>query len=256
MSEEGTLEATAEVPAASPNPLKSAARKSALALEGIARAYKTGSGPLIVLKNASLSVAVGEMVALVAPSGTGKSTLLHIAGLLEHPDSGEVLIAGEPASKLGDDARTALRRRQIGFVYQFHHLLPEFSAQENLVLPQLIAGLPKREAEKRALELLKYLQVDQRATHRPAELSGGEQQRVAIARAVVNAPRLLLADEPTGNLDPKTAQHVFATLKALVRETGLAALIATHNYALAAEMDRIVTIEDGAIVPSLSTGQV
>ena len=250
MSEEPARETQAESPAPPPAALKAEARKSALALEGIQRAYKTGSGPLVVLKDANLSVAVGEMVALVAPSGAGKSTLLHIAGLLEHPDAGEVLIAGEPASRLGDDARTALRRRQIGFVYQFHHLLPEFTAQENLVLPQMIAGLPRREAEKRALELLKYLRVDQRATHRPAELSGGEQQRVAIARAVVNAPRLLLADEPTGNLDPKTAAHVFSTLKELVRESGLAALIATHNYALAAEMDRTVTIEDGAIVPA------
>ena len=235
------------VPAAS---FKGEARKSALALENIQRAYKTGSGPLIVLRDANLNVAIGEMVALVAPSGAGKSTLLHIAGLLEHPDSGDVLIAGENASKLSDDARTALRRRQIGFVYQFHHLLPEFSALENLVLPQMIAGLAKREAEKRALELLRYLRVDQRASHRPAELSGGEQQRVAIARAVVNAPRLLLADEPTGNLDPKTAAHVFESLRQLVRESGLAALIATHNYALAAEMDRTVTIEDGAIVPA------
>ena len=189
MSEDGTLETRAEEAAASPNPLKAAARKSALALEGIARAYKTGSGPLVVLKNANLSVAIGEMVALVAPSGTGKSTLLHIAGLLEHPDAGEILIAGGPASKLGDDARTALRRRQIGFVYQFHHLLPEFTALENLVLPQMIAGLPKREAEKRALELLKYLNVNQRATHRPAELSGGEQQRVAIAARGQRAAR-------------------------------------------------------------------
>ena len=173
-----------------------------------------------VLKDANLSVADGEMVALVAPSGAGKSTLLHIAGLLEQPDSGEVFIVGETASKLGDDARTALRRRQIGFVYQFHHLLPEFSALENVMLPQMIAGLHRREAERRALELLTYLRIDQRATHRPAELSGGEQQRVAIARAVANAPRVLLADEPTGNLDPKTAGHVFAALKELVREFG------------------------------------
>jgi lipoprotein-releasing system ATP-binding protein len=186
----------------------------------------------------------------VAPSGTGKSTLLHIAGLLEHPDAGEVLIAGEPASRLGDDGRTSLRRRQIGFVYQFHHLLPEFSALENLVLPQMIAGLRRREAEKRAMQLLAYLRLDARAAHRPAELSGGEQQRVAIARAVINAPRVLLADEPTGNLDPHTADHVFAALRSLVRESGLAALIATHNYALAAEMDRTVTIADGAIVPA------
>jgi lipoprotein-releasing system ATP-binding protein len=249
MSHETAREISAEIaqPAAG---LKGAARKSALTLEGVSRAYKTGSGPLVVLRNAAMSVAIGEMVALVAPSGAGKSTLLHIAGLLEHPDSGDVYIMDENASKLGDDARTAMRRRRIGFVYQFHHLLPEFSALENLVLPQLIAGLPRREAETRAIDLLRYLRVDERASHRPAELSGGEQQRVAIARAVVNAPRLLLADEPTGNLDPKTAQHVFQTLKALVRESGLAALIATHNYALAAEMDRTVTIQDGVIVPA------
>jgi lipoprotein-releasing system ATP-binding protein len=230
--------------------LKAEARKSALSLEDVGRTYRTGSGPLQVLKHADLSVAVGEMVALVAPSGAGKSTLLHIAGLLESPDSGEVLIDGRTASGLGDEDRTALRRRHIGFVYQFHHLLPEFSAVENVVLPQLIAGLGRKEAEKRAREVLAYLRVEQRAEHRPAELSGGEQQRVAIARAVANAPRLLLADEPTGNLDPGTAGHVFAALKTLVRESGLAALIATHNYALAAEMDRTVTIEDGAIVPA------
>ena len=242
---------TSPLPAA--GVLKGAARKSALSLEGVARAYGKGSGQLQILKDANLSVAVGEMVALVAPSGAGKSTLLHIAGLLEHPDSGEVMICGEAASRASDDERTALRRRQIGFVYQFHHLLPEFSALENLVLPQMIAGLHRREAERRARDLLAYLRIEKRATHRPAELSGGEQQRVAIARAVINAPRLLLADEPTGNLDPHTAGHVFASLKELVRESGLAALIATHNYALAAEMDRTVTIKDGAIVPAEAT---
>ena len=177
-----------------------------------------------MLKNAELAVKPGEIVALVAPSGAGKSTLLHIAGLLEQPDAGEVFVSGQPTSTLSDDARTALRRTEIGFVYQFHHLLPEFSALENVVIPQMIAGLDKREAEERAGELLAYLRVDQRATHRPAELSGGEQQRVAIARAVANAPRVLLADEPTGNLDPKTAGHVFDALKSLVRQSGLAAL--------------------------------
>jgi lipoprotein-releasing system ATP-binding protein len=250
MSEEVARAVAPEPPSPPAGALKAAARKSALSLEGIARSYKTGSGALPILKDANLSVAVGEMVAIVAPSGAGKSTLLHIAGLLEHADAGEVLINGEAASQLGDDGRTSLRRRQIGFVYQFHHLLPEFSAVENLILPQMIAGLHRREAEKRAHELLAYLRVDKRASHRPAELSGGEQQRVAIARAVINAPRLLLADEPTGNLDPHTAEHVFDALKSLVRESGLAALIATHNYALAAEMDRTVTIEDGAIVPA------
>jgi lipoprotein-releasing system ATP-binding protein len=225
-------------------------KTAAIALKGIARAYKTGSGPLHVLRNANLAVSPGEMVALVAPSGAGKSTLLHIAGLLERPDAGSVSICGETASALSDDRRTALRRTHIGFVYQFHHLLPEFSAVENIMLPQLLAGLPRKEAEKRARELLAYLRVADRADHRPAELSGGEQQRVAIARAVANAPRILLADEPTGNLDPKTAGRVFAALKVLVRESGLAALIATHNFTLAGDMDRTVTIEDGAIVPA------
>ena len=236
------LERTATMPLPAPT------AESALALHDIARAYRTGSGPLVVLKKASLAVAPGEMVALVAPSGAGKSTLLHIAGLLERPDDGEVLVAGRATSRLSDEERTALRRTQIGFVYQFHHLLPEFSALENVALPQMIAGLRRHDAESRARELLGYLRVSQRADHRPAELSGGEQQRVAIARAVANAPRILLADEPTGNLDPKTAGHVFETLKALVRESGLAALIATHNFALAAEMDRTITIEDGMIV--------
>jgi lipoprotein-releasing system ATP-binding protein len=248
MSEQESTGTRTDAPA--PGALRAEARKSALELEDIARVYPTGSGPLQVLKHADLSVAVGEMVALVAPSGAGKSTLLHVAGLLERPDVGEVFIDGQAASKLGDEARTALRRRHIGFVYQFHHLLPEFTAQENVVLPQMIAGLGRKEAERRALEVLAYLRVEKRADHRPSELSGGEQQRVAIARAVANAPRLLLADEPTGNLDPTTSGHVFAALKTLVRESGLAALIATHNYALAAEMDRTVTIEDGAIVPA------
>jgi lipoprotein-releasing system ATP-binding protein len=227
-----------------------AREEGALALHGIARAYRTGSGPLPVLQNANLSLQAGELVALVAPSGAGKSTLLHIAGLLERPDAGEVFVGGQATSTLSDDGRTALRRTEIGFVYQFHHLLAEFSALENLMLPQMIAGLSRMEAEARAAELLGYLRVDHRASHRPAELSGGEQQRVAIARAVANAPRILLADEPTGNLDPKTAGLVFAALKSLVRESGLAALIATHNFTLAADMDRTITIEDGEIVPA------
>jgi lipoprotein-releasing system ATP-binding protein len=239
---------SAKLERAAIKPLPASAAESALTLQNIARAYRTGSGPLVVLKNAALAVAPGEMVALVAPSGAGKSTLLHIAGLLERPDEGEVLVAGRATSRLSDDERTALRRTQIGFVYQFHHLLPEFSALENVALPQMIAGLGRHDAESRARELLGYLRVSQRADHRPAELSGGEQQRVAIARAVANAPRILLADEPTGNLDPKTAGHVFEALKVLVRESGLAALIATHNFTLAAEMDRTITIEDGMIV--------
>jgi lipoprotein-releasing system ATP-binding protein len=221
-----------------------------LQLLGVERRYLTGAGPLEVLSGADLAVHPGEMVALVAPSGAGKSTLLQLAGLLERPDGGEVVIDGQPSSSLDDSGLTALRRRQIGFVYQFHHLLPEFSALENVMLPQMIAGLDRAEARRRARELLAYLRVDHRADHRPAELSGGEQQRVAIARAVANAPALLLADEPTGNLDPKTSDHVFAALTTLVRESKLAALVATHNFALAGRMDRTITIHDGRIVPT------
>jgi lipoprotein-releasing system ATP-binding protein len=190
----------------------------------------------------------GQSVALVAPSGAGKSTLLHIAGLLEHPDSGEVYVDGVPTSHLSDMERTRIRRSDIGFVYQFHHLLPEFSALENVMLPQMIRGLSRKDASDRATELLTYLGLKERLTHRPAELSGGEQQRVAIARAVANAPRLLLADEPTGNLDVHTADHVFGALTQLVRASGLAAVIATHNLDLAAQMDRRVTIRDGLVV--------
>jgi lipoprotein-releasing system ATP-binding protein len=227
--------------------MRPSAPSPVLELRGVARQYPTGAGPLAVLTGADLAVPSGEIVALVAPSGAGKSTLLHVAGLLEKPDGGEVLIGGRACSALDDSGRTAMRRREIGFVYQFHHLLPDFSALENLVLPQMIAGLGRTEAEARARELLAYLNVDHRADHRPAELSGGEQQRVAIARAVANAPRLLLADEPTGNLDPHTADHVFEALVALVRQAGLAALIATHNHMLAARMDRAVTIEEGRV---------
>ena len=188
------------------------------------------------------------MVALVAPSGAGKSTLLHVAGLLERPDGGEVSLNGRPTSAMGDGERTRVRREEIGFVYQFHYLLPEFSAQENVVLPQMIRGLSRGEARSRAGELLAFLGLGSRLIHRPGELSGGEQQRVAIARAVANAPRLLLADEPTGNLDPQTANHVFATLVSLVRASGLAALVATHNLDLAARMDRRLTLRDGLVV--------
>ena len=187
-------------------------------------------------------------MALVAPSGAGKSTLLHVAGLLETPDGGEVFVAGAPTAAMDDGQRTALRRTSIGFVYQAHRLLPEFSALENVMLPQMIAGLQRREASARGAELLSFLGLAQRQKHRPAELSGGEQQRVAIARAVANAPSLLLADEPTGNLDPHTADHVFATLTALIQATGLAALIATHNMNLASRMDRRVTLRDGLVV--------
>ncbi|MCF1502705.1 MULTISPECIES: ABC transporter ATP-binding protein [unclassified Afifella] len=221
----------------------------ALSLEKVVRVYQSGSGDLPILQGADLTLFPGELVALVAPSGAGKSTLLHMAGLLEKPDDGQVWVAGEATVGLDDGERTALRRRTIGFVYQFHHLLPEFSALENCVIPQMIAGLSRQEAMERARQLLAYLRVDHRADHRPAELSGGEQQRVAIARAFANAPRLLLADEPTGNLDPKTSDHVFDALTRLVRETRLAGLVATHNLALAKRMDRTVTLRDGKIVP-------
>ena len=220
---------------------------AALALDRVERRYGRGETTVEVLSGASLELSAGQSVALIAPSGAGKSTLLHLAGLLERPDAGEVKISGAATSTMSDDKRTALRRTEIGFVYQFHHLLPEFSALENLVLPQMIAGLPREKAASRGRELLAYLGLAERETHRPAELSGGEQQRVAIARAVANGPRVLLADEPTGNLDPKTADHVFATLAALVKASGLAALVATHNLDLAARMDRRVTIREGRV---------
>ncbi|MGO4564965.1 ABC transporter ATP-binding protein [Rhizobium sp. 2YAF20] len=219
-----------------------------LQLTGIERHYGQGETTLSILKGADFSLHRGEIVALVAPSGTGKSTLLHVAGLLEHPDAGDVTINGNPCNGLSDERRTAIRRNEIGFVYQFHHLLPEFSAVENIMMPQLIAGLSRKEAHERAGQLLDYMRIGHRASHRPAELSGGEQQRVAIARAVANAPLVLFADEPTGNLDPATAHYVFDALEALVRQSGLAALIATHNHELAARMDRRVTISDGKVV--------
>jgi lipoprotein-releasing system ATP-binding protein len=218
-----------------------------LQLKGITRVYKQGEEALSVLADANFALFPGQSAALVAPSGTGKSTLLHIAGLLERPDGGEVFVNGVATSRLSDDARTALRRNAIGFVYQFHHLLPEFSAIENIMLPQMIAGLSRHKAQVRALELLDYLGLTARAKHRPAELSGGEQQRVAIARAVANAPGLLLADEPTGNLDPHTADHVFSALETLVQATGLATLVATHSQTLAAQMTRRVTLDDGRV---------
>ncbi|MDK1489199.1 ABC transporter ATP-binding protein [Sinorhizobium sp. 7-81] len=220
----------------------------ALQLSGIERHYGEGDTYLPILKGVDLTLRAGETVALVAPSGTGKSTLLHIAGLLEHPDAGEVVVSGLACNGLSDDRRTAIRRKEIGFVYQFHHLLPEFSALENIMMPQLIAGLSKAEAAERATALLDYMRIGHRASHRPTELSGGEQQRVAIARAMANAPLVLLADEPTGNLDPETAGYVFEALEALARQSGLAALIATHNHELASLMDRRVTIEDGKVV--------
>ncbi|MCU0829948.1 MAG: ABC transporter ATP-binding protein [Rhizobiaceae bacterium] len=219
-----------------------------LEFRDIHRWYAEGDKRLVILEGGDLAVHEGEMVALVAPSGAGKSTLLHLAGLLESPDQGQVLIAGEDAARMGDSERTALRRTSIGFVYQFHHLLPEFTALENVMIPQMIAGLTKAEAANRAGQLLAYMKLAPRALHRPAELSGGEQQRVAIARAVANAPRLLLADEPTGNLDPETSSYVFEALEALVRQSGLAALIVTHNHDLARRMDRIITLRDRRIV--------
>jgi lipoprotein-releasing system ATP-binding protein len=218
-----------------------------LFLQDIERYYRQGDDTLEILKGAELAVWSGQSVALVAPSGAGKSTLLHIAGLLEHPDGGEVFINGAPTTKLSDVARTKIRRVEIGFVYQFHHLLSEFSALENVMLPQMIRGLSKYEARLRASEILNYLGLEERLRHRPSELSGGEQQRVAIARAVANAPRVLLADEPTGNLDPRTSERVFSSLTQLVRASGLAAVIATHNMDIAARMDRRVTIRDGRV---------
>jgi lipoprotein-releasing system ATP-binding protein len=217
-------------------------------LHGVQRSYRQGDGTLDILKGAELALWPGQSVALVAPSGVGKSTLLHVAGLLEHPDGGEVFVDEIATSKLSDAERTRIRRTKVGFVYQFHHLLPEFSAIENVILPQMIRGLTRGEAATRATELLTYLGLKDRLTHRPAELSGGEQQRVAIARAVANAPRVLMADEPTGNLDPHTAEHVFATLTQLVRASGLAALVATHNMEIASRMDRRVTLRDGLVV--------
>jgi lipoprotein-releasing system ATP-binding protein len=219
-----------------------------LFLHGVERHYRQGDATLQILNNAELAIWPGQSVALVAPSGAGKSTLLHIAGLLEHPDHGDVYIDGQATAMLPDSERTRIRRNEIGFVYQSHHLLPEFTALENVLLPQMIRGLSRGEAKQRAVELLDYLGLRQRLNHRPAELSGGEQQRVAIARAVANAPRILLADEPTGNLDLHTADHVFNALTQLVRASGLATIIATHNMELAARMDRRVTLKDGQVV--------
>jgi lipoprotein-releasing system ATP-binding protein len=220
-----------------------------LVLDAITKTYNAGTPAEVqVLRGAMLSVAAGEVVALVAPSGAGKSTLLHIAGLLDTPDAGHVRLAGRTMEGLSDRARTAARRGDIGFIYQFHHLLPEFSALENIVLPQLANGSARGMAEARAMDLLSRVGIAARAGHRPAALSGGEQQRVAFCRSLANGPRLLLADEPTGNLDPDTSDKVFATLMEVVRETGLSALIATHNLALAARMDRIVRLEAGRVV--------
>ncbi|KPA22133.1 Lipoprotein-releasing system ATP-binding protein LolD [Shimia sp. SK013] len=220
-----------------------------LRLNGVEKVYKKGlAGEVHVLRGVDLSLSKGETVALVAPSGAGKSTLLHIAGLLDAPDVGEVSVGGEVLSGRSDRRRTNARRRDVGFVYQFHHLLPEFSALENIVLPQMANGVSKSVAEARGMELLGGVGVAHRAGHRPAALSGGEQQRVAFCRALANTPRVMLADEPTGNLDPATSDQVFDALMALVRNTGLSALVATHNMELAARMDRVVRLEDGILV--------
>jgi len=218
-----------------------------LELRDIERTYVTEAGNLTVLRGASLTLNPGEIVGLIGPSGSGKSSLLHAAGLLERPDAGEVVIAGQNTRELSDRGRTALRRCEVGFVYQFHHLLPEFDALENVVLPQLVGGKGVRRAREHATELLTGLGLGERLTHAPSQLSGGEQQRVAIARALANEPRVLLADEPTGNLDPATSESVFLALQSAVKERGAAALIATHNHQLAERMDRVVTLENGRL---------
>jgi len=221
----------------------------ALVLDGIEKGYNRGKpSEVMVLRGATLRVGIGEVVALVAPSGAGKSTLLHIAGLLDTADKGQVLLGGREMDGLSDQTRTEARRGEVGFIYQFHHLLPEFSALENIVIPQLADGVAAAKAEARALDLLTRTGIAPRASHRPATLSGGEQQRVAFCRALANGPRLLLADEPTGNLDPGTSDQVFATLMEVVRATGMSALIATHNLDLAARMDRIVRLDKGRVV--------
>ena len=222
--------------------------EAALVLSGIVKTYNRGRpGEVEVLRGIDLTLAPGEIVALVAPSGAGKSTLLHIAGLLDTPDAGSVVIGGRDMGGQGDRARTAVRRAEVGFIYQFHHLLPEFTAAENVILPQLANGVGRAAAEARAADLLGRVGLSDRLTHRPAQLSGGEQQRVAFARALANAPRVLLADEPTGNLDPATSDRVFAALMDLVRHQGLAALIATHNLDLAARMDRVLRLDAGRL---------
>lgn len=218
--------------------------EAALELCGVSRRY----GDLVILQPSDLVLRRGETVALLGPSGSGKSSLLHVAGLLEKPSSGEVLISGKPTSTLDDAARTRLRRDNLGFVYQFHHLLPEFSALDNVALPQLIRGLARAEADAEATRLLSAMGLGERLTHQPGQLSGGEQQRTAIARAIANHPRVLLADEPTGNLDPKTSEKVFDALLEMVRAEGLSALIATHDHRLAARLDRVVVIRDQRLV--------
>jgi len=218
-----------------------------LSIRGLERSYQTGAGPLTVLRGADLDVGRGEIVGLIGPSGSGKSSLLHAAGLLEHPNAGRITVLGRDCSDLGERARTRVRLASIGFVYQFHHLLPEFTALDNVALPQMIAGRSRGQARERAKRLLSELGLAERLQHQPAQMSGGEQQRVAIARALANAPRLLLADEPTGNLDPHTSAAVFDALYKLVRKAGVAALVATHNLELARHMDRVLAMKDGRL---------
>ena len=231
-------------------------KETVLELKQICKSFRQGSQKLDVLTGVDLEIKSGEIVALIGPSGSGKSTLLQIAGLLETPSSGEIYLNRQNCSKLGDGLRTLLRRDFLGFVYQYHNLLPDFSAEENVMLPQLIAGRKAKAARERAAWLLERLNLGSRLKHRPAEMSGGEQQRVAIARALANAPKLLLADEPTGNLDPKTSDVVFAALLNIVKETGLSALIATHNMELASAMDRKVRLEDGRLVNTGISGLI
>lgn len=224
-----------------------------LTLKNINKTFRQGNEILEVLKDVNLEIKPKEVVALIGPSGSGKSTLLQIAGLLEKPTDGEVYIDGENCTENSDNVRTMLRRDYLGFVYQYHNLLPDFDAAENVIIPQLIAGVKYKEAQDKAMWLLQRLGLNEREHHRPAELSGGEQQRVAIARALANAPKLLLADEPTGNLDPNTSDNVFFTLLEVVKETGLSALIATHNIDLANKMDRVVSLKDGTLLGSRSS---
>lgn len=219
-----------------------------LELKSIERTYRTSAGALHVLQGTDLRIAPGELVGLVGPSGSGKSTLLHTAGLLERPEAGDVLLDGIDCLKLNEDGRTAIRRTKIGFVYQFHHLLPEFNAVDNVAMPLMIAGKSRKVARERASALLDEMGLAERLFHQPAQLSGGEQQRVAIARALANDPRLVIADEPTGNLDPATTERVFATLIKMVREEGAGVLVATHNLALIRHMDRVLTLQNGKLV--------
>jgi len=219
-----------------------------LELKAIERTYKTDAGDLRVLRGTDLHIAPGELIGLVGPSGSGKSTLLHTAGLLERPEGGDVLLDGTDCLKLNEDGRTAIRRKKIGFVYQFHHLLPEFNAVDNVAMPLMIAGVGRKAARQKAASLLDDMGLAERLHHQPAQLSGGEQQRVAIARALANDPRLVIADEPTGNLDPATTERVFATLIKMVREEGAGVLVATHNLALTRHMDRILTLQEGKLV--------